>query len=46
MNIEICSDVVCPWCYTGKRRFESALAKRRRVSAPTTHLLHGADRDT
>jgi predicted DsbA family dithiol-disulfide isomerase len=25
MNIEIWSDVVCPWCYIGKRRFESAL---------------------
>jgi predicted DsbA family dithiol-disulfide isomerase len=27
MNIEIWSDVVCPWCYIGKRRFESALAQ-------------------
>lgn len=26
MQIEIWSDVVCPWCYIGKRRFESALA--------------------
>jgi predicted DsbA family dithiol-disulfide isomerase len=26
MNIEIWSDVVCPWCYIGKRRFETALA--------------------
>ncbi|MGI8694193.1 MAG: DsbA family oxidoreductase [Geodermatophilaceae bacterium] len=26
MNIEIYSDVVCPWCYIGKRRFEKALA--------------------
>lgn len=25
MNVEIWSDVVCPWCYIGKRRFESAL---------------------
>lgn len=25
MKIEIWSDVVCPWCYIGKRRFESAL---------------------
>src|SRR3954464_2632131 len=24
--VEIWSDVVCPWCYLGKRRFESALA--------------------
>lgn len=26
MLIEIWSDVVCPWCYIGKRRIESALA--------------------
>jgi predicted DsbA family dithiol-disulfide isomerase len=26
MNVEIWSDVVCPWCYIGKRRFESAVA--------------------
>jgi len=26
MQIEIWSDVICPWCYIGKRRFESALA--------------------
>ena len=25
MQIEIWSDVVCPWCYLGKRRFEQAL---------------------
>jgi predicted DsbA family dithiol-disulfide isomerase len=26
MRIDIWSDVVCPWCYIGKRRFERALA--------------------
>ena len=26
MRIDIWSDVVCPWCYIGKRRLESALA--------------------
>jgi len=26
INIDIWSDVVCPWCYIGKRKFESALA--------------------
>ena len=26
MKVEIWSDVVCPWCYIGKRRFEAALA--------------------
>ncbi|MBM3676178.1 MAG: DsbA family oxidoreductase [Actinobacteria bacterium] len=27
MLVEIFSDVVCPWCYVGKRRFEVALAR-------------------
>jgi predicted DsbA family dithiol-disulfide isomerase len=26
MDIEIWSDIACPWCYIGKRRFERALA--------------------
>jgi predicted DsbA family dithiol-disulfide isomerase len=26
MDVEIWSDIVCPWCYVGKRRFEAALA--------------------
>ncbi len=26
MRVEIWSDVVCPWCYIGKRHFEAALA--------------------
>jgi predicted DsbA family dithiol-disulfide isomerase len=26
MRIDIWSDVVCPWCYIGKRRFDRALA--------------------
>ncbi len=25
MKVEIWSDIACPWCYVGKRRFESAL---------------------
>ncbi len=27
MKIEIWSDIACPWCYIGKRRFEGALAE-------------------
>jgi len=27
MQIEIWSDVICPWCYIGKRRFERALGQ-------------------
>ena len=26
MHVEIWSDIACPWCYVGKRRFEEALA--------------------
>jgi predicted DsbA family dithiol-disulfide isomerase len=26
MRVDIWSDLVCPWCYVGKRRFEQALA--------------------
>lgn len=25
MQVEIWSDIICPWCYIGKRRFETAL---------------------
>jgi predicted DsbA family dithiol-disulfide isomerase len=27
LSVDIWSDIVCPWCYIGKRRFEAALAK-------------------
>jgi predicted DsbA family dithiol-disulfide isomerase len=27
VEIEIWSDIACPWCYIGKRRFEAALAE-------------------
>ena len=27
LTVEIWSDVVCPWCYIGKRRFEAAVAE-------------------
>lgn len=27
MRIEVWSDIVCPWCYLGKRRLETALAR-------------------
>src|ERR1700751_210812 len=26
MRVDIWSDIVCPWCYIGKRRFDQALA--------------------
>ena len=27
VRVDIWSDLVCPWCYVGKRRFENALAR-------------------
>ena len=30
MNIDVISDVVCPWCFIGKRHLESALARWRK----------------
>lgn len=33
MRIDIWSDVVCPWCYIGKRRFDRAMANLRHGSA-------------
>ncbi|MGP8075434.1 MAG: DsbA family oxidoreductase [Thermoplasmata archaeon] len=30
MKVEIWSDVTCPWCYIGSRRFEKALARFER----------------
>ena len=29
LTIDVVSDVVCPWCYIGKRRLEAALARLR-----------------
>jgi predicted DsbA family dithiol-disulfide isomerase len=34
VKIEIWSDVVCPWCYLGKRRLERALAQREGEEEP------------
>jgi predicted DsbA family dithiol-disulfide isomerase len=38
VRIEIYSDTICPWCYIGKRRFESALGERPAVEAQITWL--------
>ncbi len=27
LQVEVWSDIACPWCYVGKRRFEAALAR-------------------
>jgi predicted DsbA family dithiol-disulfide isomerase len=51
MQIEIWSDVVCPWCYLGKRRFEQALETfehrdQVEVTYRSFELDPGAARDT
>jgi predicted DsbA family dithiol-disulfide isomerase len=33
-TIDVVSDVVCPWCYVGKRRLEAALAARPALAPP------------
>jgi predicted DsbA family dithiol-disulfide isomerase len=33
MKVEIWSDIACPWCYVGKRRFEAALEAFERADA-------------
>ena len=40
MNIDIISDVVCPWCYIGKRQIEAALAQyaQQNPGADQPHL--------
>jgi predicted DsbA family dithiol-disulfide isomerase len=36
--IEVFSDVVCPWCFLGKRRLDAALAERPGVSIEVSWL--------
>ena len=36
MRIDIISDVVCPWCFIGKRRLEMALATRPEIEPAIT----------
>lgn len=40
LKVDIWSDVACPWCYIGKRRFESALEQiaERDGSAPKVEI--------
>ena len=32
LTVDVISDVICPWCYIGKRRLEKAVAVARRAS--------------
>ncbi len=36
MRIDIVADVICPWCFIGKRRLEAALAQRPNIVAEIT----------
>ena len=42
LSIDIISDVVCPWCYIGKRRLESALKlyRERNPAAPEPQVAY------
>jgi len=41
LSIDIISDVVCPWCFIGKRRLEAALElyRQRRPDAPQPQVV-------
>jgi len=39
LTIEVVSDVVCPWCYIGKRRLEKALALLGDEAQVSVHYL-------
>lgn len=36
MRIDIVADVICPWCFIGKRRLEAALAQRPTIAPDIT----------
>ena len=38
LTIDIVSDLVCPWCYIGKRKLEAALALPAAAGLPMTEL--------
>jgi predicted DsbA family dithiol-disulfide isomerase len=38
LTIDIVSDVVCPWCYIGKRKLEAALTLPEAAGLPPVHI--------
>lgn len=38
LTIDIVSDVVCPWCYIGKRKLEAALTLPEATGLPPVHI--------
>jgi len=46
MQVEIWADVICPWCYIGKARFEKALARfEHRAEVTVVHRAFELDPD-
>jgi len=43
MRIEVWADVVCPWCYIGKRRLEAALAESAERDVEVVHRAFQLD---
>lgn len=43
MQIEVWADVVCPWCYIGKRRLQAALAERAMTDVDIVHRAFQLD---
>lgn len=39
MKLEVASDVICPWCYIGKRRLERALSLLKKELSPQIRWL-------
>lgn len=39
MKLEVASDVICPWCYIGKRRLERALSLLKNELSPQIRWL-------
>src|SRR5690606_37700823 len=37
-TIDVVSDVVCPWCYIGKRKLETALTQARSAGLPEPQI--------
>ena len=37
LTVDVVSDIVCPWCYIGKRRLEAALTERGTAATVRWH---------
>jgi predicted DsbA family dithiol-disulfide isomerase len=40
MRVDVWSDIVCPWCYIGKRRFERAVAALEGARVEVVHRAY------